>query len=406
MKNLDSPACFSGGLLDEPSSGVDRDKVCPPGSRAPTVKVAALLNSLPRWILKTKGSLRGFLLSVLSMPEKRCSSTSRQDEADGFAAGTWPIPVPYPEAFRSGGGGYEGWKKRLLSLEIVVLSWLHLGCPSAAPSFLRLGTKLTSVQWSVVSYLRRLSFDSNFPEFVDAVLMGRAASKFENFDDVLGALSRAALDLHGEGRGYFGGGFNKPDRFEDGWMRSGVLLRKLGGKPMLTARPIVASRLSFPGRPSFDPVQFLDAKTTEIYLRPIDNAVKPNDFDISAVPKVKVNGQRSEQLALFKKLADSGRLKPVPSNALREPFRSGLFSVIKNESKDRLILDARPPNLLEKAQTKWRGSMASGATLVDLCLPPCCNLISSGLDLTDYFYQFEISEQRTQKCFSRTTFAA
>lgn len=374
---------------------MDRDKVCPPGSRAPTVKVAALLNSLPRWILKTKGSLKGFLLSVLAMPQKRCSSTSRRDEAECFATGTWPIPVPYPEAFRSGGDGYDGWQKRLLSLEIVVLSWLHLGCPSAAPSFLRLGTRLTAVQWSVVSYLRRLSFDSNFPEFVDAALMGRAASKFENLDDVLGSLSRAAFDLHGESRSYFGGQ-SRPHSFEDGWMRCGVLLHKLGGKPLLAARPIVASRLSFPGRPSFDPVQFFDAKTAEVYLRPIDGAMKPSQYK-GEVPRVKVNGKKKEQLELFQKLASSGRLKPVPQEALRDPFRSGLFSVIKNEQKDRLILDARPANLLESAQTKWCGSMASGATLVDLCLPPHANLISSGLDLTDYFYQFIISEQRIHR---------
>ena len=31
-----------------------------PGSLAPTVQVQALLNSLPRWVLKSNGALRGF----------------------------------------------------------------------------------------------------------------------------------------------------------------------------------------------------------------------------------------------------------------------------------------------------------------------------------------------------------
>ena len=395
MSSADPLACGTGGRLCS-DGGVDGSKVSPPGSRAPTVKVSAVLNSMPRWILKTKGSLRGFLLSVLSMPKKSAPSTSKLDQAESYALGTWPIPVPYPEAFRSGGGGSDGWQKRLLSLEVVVLSWLHLGCPSTAPGFLQIGTKLTSMQWSVVAYLRRLSFDRNFPEFVDSALMGRSASKFENLDDVLATLSRAAFDLHGEGRGYYGTSRGRPSRFNDDWLRAGQLLEKMEGRAMLSARPIVASRLNFPGAPSFDPLPFFDAETAEIYLHPLDNALDYRKFD-SAIPTVKVNGRMPEKLALYKKLADSGRLRPIPKDAVRGPFRSGLFSVIKNEQKDRLILDARPPNLLETPKTKWCSSMAAGATLVDLVMRPSCNLICSGLDLTDYFYQFVISEQRIHR---------
>ena len=39
-----------------------------PGAGATTVRISALMNSLPRWFLKTSGTLRSFLLSILSLP--------------------------------------------------------------------------------------------------------------------------------------------------------------------------------------------------------------------------------------------------------------------------------------------------------------------------------------------------
>ena len=40
-----------------------------PGERASTVIVSAVVNSLFRWTLKTKGSFRKFLLSVVAKPK-------------------------------------------------------------------------------------------------------------------------------------------------------------------------------------------------------------------------------------------------------------------------------------------------------------------------------------------------
>lgn len=177
-----------------------------PGARASTVCVASLVNSLPRWLLKSKGGLGGFLQSIVKKPsETMPSPTSAQDLAESFDRGLWPMPVPFPEVFRCGScAGVDAVWKKLVNLEVVVLSWLHLGCPNAAPSFLRLGRPLTRLQWSVVNQLRGLCADSNTPEFVDAGAMGRAAGKFEDFESVVAALSRAAYSLHDDGKGYFG----------------------------------------------------------------------------------------------------------------------------------------------------------------------------------------------------------
>ena len=87
-------------------------------------------------------------------------------------------------------------------------------CEDACP---QLGDgHLTPQQWSVVDMLRRLSFDSNTPEFVDAELMSRAAAKFESMKDTIGALHRSLLSL--DEHGYSGVDARRPDTFEDTWL--------------------------------------------------------------------------------------------------------------------------------------------------------------------------------------------
>ena len=72
----------------------------------------------------------------------------------------------------------------------------------------------------------------------------------------------------------------------------------------------------------------------------------------------------------------------------------GLFIVLKNSRLDRLILDARPPNLLEQGKSFWCGSMGSINGLGDIRLNSNEALCCSGLDLKDFFYQFLVSDQR------------
>ena len=286
--------------------------------------------------------------------------------------------------------------KRLVCLEVVALDWLHLGCPAAAPTFLRMGSRLSKKQWVAVRNLRRLSMDGNTPEFVDSSLMGRAAAKFEGLDDTLRNLVLSMVEMHDGLRGYSGDRDEKPEAFEDGWMRCGSLLHSIEALDTMTAKPIIASRLTFPEEPSFDPVKFFDAATAEVYLNPIDHALDHEAYE-GEVPMVKVNAVLSERISLYKRLAATGRLKPIHSSGRRGKFVSGLFAVGKSEAKDRLILDARPPNLLETSRGKWCSSMAAGSCLGEVVLQPGFSLIASGLDLTDYFYQFRISEQRVAR---------
>lgn len=82
-----------------------------PGSDAPEILVPQMMNSLPRPLLKACDGLGRFLHSMLgSVPSLR---------DDGTQQGVWPIPIPYPEAFRSLDSNQ--WRKRRLVLQIVAL---------------------------------------------------------------------------------------------------------------------------------------------------------------------------------------------------------------------------------------------------------------------------------------------
>ena len=100
-------------------------------------------------------------------------------------------------------------------------------------------------------------------------------------------------------------------------------------------------------------------------MHPLDHAMHPEQYE-GDVPAVSVHGSEREKVELYKKLAACGRLKAVDGSAARDPFVSGLFTVNKNSKLDRLILDARPPNLLEMPKSFWCGTMAHAGGLGDL----------------------------------------
>ena len=361
-----------------------------PGERASTVVPSAVANSLFRWAVKAQGVFRNFLLSVVAKP-KDDNLRPTLKRGGEMHLPFWPMPVLYPEVFTKKVDSDKDWRKTMICMEVLALSWLLLGEPDAAPVEIRLGVPLTPQQWSAVNMLRHLSFDSNTPELVDAKMMSRAAAKFESMEDTIGALHRSLLAC--DDGGYYGPRFDKMEEFDDSWMRSGALVGRLPGAPTLGAKPVVASRLEFRQAPSFDPVPFFDAETAELFMHPLDHAMWLSEF-VGVVPTVAVHGSQKEKIELFKKLADCRRLEVIPKEQARDPFASGLFTVGKNSSLDRLILDATPPNLLEEGKSEWCGSMASCSSLGDILLHDDEVLCCSGLDLKDFFYQFIVGGQR------------
>lgn len=73
--------------------------------------------------------------------------------------------------------------------------------------------------------------------------------------------------------------------------------------------------------------------------------------------------------------------------------------VAKDLSTDRLILDARPANLLQDPPHKYILSMASSQSLSGLFLEEYQKLLMTADDPSIFFYTCTVSEQRATKTF-------
>ena len=306
----------------------------------------------------------------------------------------WPIPIPYPEAFRAANS--QDWRKRKISLQIVVLDWLFLGKPAAAPSCLRNGRKLSAKQWRVVVRMEALAEDMNSIFCVTAQDMGRSAAKTEMHDDELGALHRACAAVASMAGNYGVGDVRK--RAGNGSKGSspgawGTVAGQLQTSSNFTAKSIVADRINFGPAPAFDPLPFLDSKTAAMYDNP-QSFFKDVPDD---PPRVSVRATHLEKLNLFKKMAACNRLAALAPHEVEEAYASGLFAVCKNLDWDRLIMDCRPATGREIGLQRWTSAMASANALSQVELDPSENLTMSGEDVQDYFYQFVISDARRRR---------
>ena len=362
-----------------------------PGQDAPAIDIPKLMNSLPRLLLKCRGEVATFLHSMLSRdPHLRSEDTP--------PGSTWPMPLPYPEAFRSGNGDLGLWRKRRTCVQIAVLDWLALGRPRVAPCSIGLGKKLSCRQWKVVRTLEFLVEDSNSVEKVDAQGMGRTAAKAESQHFEIGALHRALATLQKSQSAYCGKRRcqRRGEMDDDGLLRSATFGEHVGytkAPNTVVAKALIADRLPFGDAPRFDPTAYLDCRSAAMYNEP-QNFHKEEFCEPPAVSK---RASVSEKLKLYRKMAACKRLGFLSPREVEEQFSSGLFSVVKNLQKDRLIMDSRPANVREIPSSRWTGCMASAAALTMFEIRDGECLRCSGQDVSDYFYQFVVSTARLQR---------
>ena len=336
--------------------------------------------------MKSDGNLSSFLHSVLS-------KTPCSDLTSTSSSSLWPIPIPYPEAFE---GPYSLglWKKRRLCLQIVILDWLSLGRPVSAPSFLRLGRRLARRQWKVVRLLEDLADDKNSVDEVDAQGMGRTAVKSETYDEEINALHRAvsvlgATGSYGARKVFPSDGFSEQNVSGD----YGYSIGNQHCESFVAAKAIEADRLVFGSPPSFDPLPYLDSKTAAMYQEP--SLFHRKEF--GPMPNVTVRATVSNKLALYRKLASTGRLIAVSAAEVKDEVASGLFCVPKDLSRDRLIMDSRPPNSREIGLNTWTHCAASATNLAGIELGDEQRLLLSGQDVKDFYYQFIIGRSRARR---------
>ena len=266
-----------------------------PGALAPTISVPGFWHALPSMVLKARSAFASFLRSLLSAGNNPAPTSS-----------VWPCPVPYPEVFRKGPQAQDSWRKKQASMVVAMLSWLHLGGPVQAPPEILLGTRLSAQQWRMIRSMEARMLDDSVLSDIVAGDMGRTASKLEDQHLVLAALSRATASFE-DSHTYFA----RPNRaFFKSASAAGVselsaekpsfgkAVGSLREGTACAAKPIQASRLSFPPPPAFEPRGFLDSHTVERYENPLEFSASPNPL-IMKLPHVQVLASREEKLRLY-----------------------------------------------------------------------------------------------------------
>lgn len=362
-----------------------------PGARASTYVGRSVLNSFLRHLMRSRSRVGAFARSFC------CQTFDRAMTHDTAFRGLFPVPIPYPEALCRGArdDARRLCEKKAICAVVIVLNYLHLGRPRECSKELLMRRPLSKIQWDGVRRLEFLMKAWLDVSPVDANSMGRIAGKVESLEDSLKALEKAAQSLDQHGRDYFSARVPAEDfapRVARGWS-VGILPHC---DEFSTFKQVDPSRLSFTGVPGFDPSYFLDEGGRRIYEEPIKHRRDPNSYT-GKLPKLKVHCSFEEKVKLFELLDSSGRLGVHRPSEIDGRFTSGLFSVVKDLSKDRLILDARASNCLETPGQRWIQSLACGESLCRILLEQGESIRSSGNDLRDYYYLFRIGEERSQK---------
>ncbi|CAE7711939.1 unnamed protein product [Symbiodinium sp. CCMP2592] len=345
-----------------------------PGTRATPVTASRLWEEWFGALSSSDCSLSIFFHSLRELPRR-----GRGPHGDSAQSRRkiWPMPLPYPELLLPGNSTRDAERLSLNAL-VLVLNWLFLGQPAVcrADHEIKLGRDLHPRQWQRVEALRSSVQRWNATPTVGPSEMGRAAAKFEALEDLLSAISRGFGELRLAGRSL-----------------EGAVRMKLS-RPC-HALPVDCDRIKFVGEPSFDPRPYLDNYSRAIYENP--SAFRVEIPEGVPIPRAQVRTAPGKRLGLLQALDKCKRLKVFPSSQVRTPYRNGLFAVPKDEARDRLVLDARVPNMGEGGEDPWIQSLGSVEQLQHAYLPPTHEIRVYCEDLREFYHAFLISTDRCQR---------
>lgn len=364
----------------------ERDSAQVPGSHASTLKVSDVWKNLTQHVFGLQSHFGYFFRALVSRTSR---PANRAPKASPF-----PMPLPYPEVYGKGSAGSQ--LLHIVNLQIAALNWLALSQVREPPDWICGRQRLSAVQWQVADRLKRLREAWYQRADVPASSMGRTAAKQETFEKALEVLEKHAKESLHQDMHYFG--HKKKCTQARPNSKRGSVIGTVQKSDMSGAMSIVASRIKMSGKPSFDPTPFLNPETKELYECPLRDV---NDDTISrlAPPRVRVHASFKEKLALLKILERTNRLSFRSMSSVCKGFGNGLFCVPKDLSVDRLILDARPANLLQNPPNRFIMSMGSSYSLLGLHLKDSEKLLMSGDDLSNFFYMFLVNSERETKNF-------
>lgn len=365
-----------------------------PGSQASTFSSRAHLQKLFRVLWKGRCRLSGFARSFATFCRRHQDYPSPDSTA---SQEPFPLPNPYPEILlpgRSHALEDEARKKWVFTV-VCVFNYLHLGKPRSFEGFTTSKSRPNRMQWEVISRLEGFLRSWLEVSLVGPQEMGRTAGKVESLEYTLRQLEARAQQLAKPGVSYFGEG-SKIDERGDPDLEGGVAFGKVDGGALTTFKSVDPARLSFAGRPVFDPTPFLDPTGQAIFNDPLKCRQKPEEY-AGPRPRLRVHASTSNKIRLFELLDASGRLGLHARSEVTQNFGSGMFAITKDLEKDRLILDSRGANLLETPSQRWIRSLASAETLTKIHLPRGKVLRASGNDLRDFYYGFLATPSRSRR---------
>lgn len=174
----------------------------------------------------------------------------------------------------------------------------------------------------------------------------------------------------------------------------GEVVGEMGGNLEHVAKEVEPSRLKFHQTPSFNPEPFLDNSNRKVYQFPLDQVMDPDD---PRLPRVKIRCKAGGKLGIIEKLDEVNRLALLPARGVRRGFENGLFSLVKDAKRDRMILDARRPNMCEVSERRWIYTLGGIQQLLRIFLEPEQKLYLHAEDLREFYHCFKIGDQRRSR---------
>ena len=304
----------------------------------------------------------------------------------------WPMPLPFPEA-HSSKVSPSSLEKLGVNYVVLCLNFLFgqgrfwkNTCPG-------LGTALNAKQWELAERIRKQVVIWNQEPPISAEEMGRSAAKVQSTEELIASLHEELLLQDKMGGKNYSKPASPPLPSGGQWKSSpGEVVGVSHHVPAHLAKPVEADRLKFWKTPSFDASPYLDYKMRAIFERPLDYASE--EYEAFSPPRVSVRCSAREKLKLLEALDGSQRLQLVPASVVRMKFRNGLFAIPKDGARDRMVLDARPPNMLEDPSCPWIRTLASVSQLNHLFMEDDEEMRLFAEDLREFYHAFLIAPQR------------
>ena len=293
----------------------------------------------------------------------------------------------------------------LLSACIAVLNWLLLGYPKEPPAGARAGAPISPAQSAVQDRLLHLIHHFLSPSSFGTSTLGRSSDKFDRIAKFIQELPIEGSDvdlqsiLHDLHRAFdpYGKPPSKPDPPvpESEIPRSQVSGAVPAFKRSFDAqacKPLKADRIKWKYPPSFDAsASLVDPVATKAAFHDPDVLRLPPELWPS-VAKAQVHASKTELLKLAHVWDRMGALHIFREDEISDPKECvGLFTVPKDESFDRLILNPVVINSRMQTLNTFTSFLSHGSQLCLLHLEPNELARCSADDPCEFYYTMKLS---------------